>query len=130
MWQFLKEPKVFLGATLYTCMKFRTFIATPSPTTTGVPLDEADLLGVPSSGSSSEGAARSVSGKAKASGPEEPQRIGTGPPPRQMDDQLRTALALTGQLGKVLAGLPHPWNQHFAGHVRHLQALMAKLKDI
>ena len=47
-----------------------------------------------------------------------------------MDDQMKKAVTLTGELRKLLASLPHPFNKQFYGYLHPLQALMAKLQSI
>jgi hypothetical protein len=111
-------------------MKFRTFVAAKGP------VQEADLLGVPSDGGSgppAEGSSQpdlSQSGPSKTDKPEgDPSATGSGRPPGQSDEQMRLALALAVHLSKALAGLPHPWNKQFHAFKQPLQALVARLQE-
>jgi len=112
---------------LYTHMDFRNYLAADQASTTDTTLAEADLLGKPAIASSPAPPATS---------PPEPKHDlsqdptpNAGRPPGQMDDHMKKALELSIELGKLLAGLPHPWNKQFHRYIEVLRSLIAKLRE-
>ena len=123
-------------------MKFRSYLQKSVSPSLPVSLVEADLLGVPSSGTSA-GAGESPLSKTQWTNPsqdaqaavgeqppEQAEPHGSGRPPDQMDAQLKKAGAMASELLKLLTTMPRPWNRRFGVFNQALRRLLDKLNQI
>ncbi len=112
-------------------MRFRQYVATRTSPVTLEPLAEADLLGVPGSGSSAESPKKPSPLEPKK--PDESQSGRTpnkpGPLSGDLDEQARRAAMLVGELVRLLAALPPPLKEQFYALLHPLRTLLGKLQD-
>lgn len=112
-------------------MKFREYIVARKATSNSSLLAES-IARNPVSGDTTPQPQFGPEVPAKKFGDDQPQ-VG-GPTerrePGELDDQMKRAAALAGELGKLLSRLPHPWNKPFHGFLRPLQAMLAKLHEV
>lgn len=90
-------------------------------------LQEADLLGVPSTTSDAsrqQSSAPDLRPKKRAPEGE------SGRPIHQSGYEMRKAMMLTSELREVLTNLGHPWNKHFYADMHTLQSLQTKLEQL
>jgi hypothetical protein len=119
-------------------MKFRSFFQKNATAS----LTEADLLGSPSSGTSTNAGESPLSktqwtnpsSDAQADvgeqPPEQGEPLGSGRAPDAMDAQLKKAGATASELLKLLTTMPRPWNRRFGVFNQALRRLLDKLSQI
>ena len=123
-------------------MKFRQYVSANDIPSNWVSLSEGDLLGAPSSGTSTNAGesplsksqwtnpSRDAQAAVGEQPPEQAEPLGSGRPPDAMDSQLKKAGALATELLKTLTTLPRPWNRRFHICHRALRVLIDKLGAI
>lgn len=105
-------------------MKFRRFITAATKR-----LDEADLLGTPSSTSPKPTPKPTESLTPSRPDPGDGSTTKPVPRPNEMHDEKGRAISLTHELGKAQQALPHPMASHFRQELRSLAVLAKKLQS-
>ena len=123
-------------------MRFRQYVSVNDIPASRLGLTEADLLGSPSSGTSTNAGESPLSktqwtnpssddqAGVEDQPPEHGEALGSGRAPDAMDAQLKKAGALATELLKLLTTLPSPWNRRFHVCHRALRVLIDKLGEI
>jgi hypothetical protein len=127
---------------LYKGMRFRQYVSENDIPANRTGLIETDLLGSPSSGTSTNAGESPLSksqwtnssSDAQAAGDNQPpahgEPLGSGRPPDAMDGQLKKAAGLATELLKILTTMPSPWNRRFGVSIRALRGLLDKLSQV